>query len=76
MRAILQKSVNDMFLFLICCIAAVIAPKVLTPMFVPIDSGMLRPVDKINGSLITPRTNQTIPPIKLIIKPIEDKNKI
>jgi hypothetical protein len=45
-----------MFLFLICCIAAVIAPKELTPMFVPIDSGMLRPVDKINGSLITPRT--------------------
>jgi hypothetical protein len=44
-----------MFLFLICCIAAVIAPKELTPMFV-IDSGMLRPVDKINGSLITPRT--------------------
>jgi hypothetical protein len=65
-----------MFLFLICWIAAVIAPKVLTPILVPTDSVTLRPVDKINGSLITPRTKPTIPPIKLIIKPIEDKNKI
>jgi hypothetical protein len=35
----------------------------------------LRPVDKINGNLITPRTTPTIPPIKLIIKPIEDRKK-
>ena len=50
--------------------------KVLTPILVPTDSVRLRPVYKINGSLITPRTKPTIPPIKLIIKPIEDKDKI
>jgi hypothetical protein len=74
--AIIIKIVNDMFLFLRCCIAAVIAPRVLTPILVPTDSVTLRPVDKIKGNLITPRTKPTIPPIKLMIKPIKDKNKI
>jgi hypothetical protein len=58
------------------CIAAVIAPNVLIPILVPTDSGRLRPVDKINGNLITPRTSPTIPPIKLMIKPIEDRKNI
>ena len=73
--AIIIKIVNDIFLFLICCIAAVIAPNVLIPIFVPTDSGRLRPVDKINGNLIIPRTSPTVPPIKLMIKPIEDRKK-
>ena len=74
--AIIMKIVNEIFLILICCIAAVIAPNVLTPMLVPTDSVTLSPVDKINGNLITPRTSPIIPPIKLMIKPILDKNKI
>jgi hypothetical protein len=65
--AIIIKIVNDIFLFLICWIAAIIAPKVLTPILVPTDSVTLRPVDKMKGNLITPRTKPTNPPIKLII---------
>ncbi len=35
-----------------------------------IDMVTLIPVDKINGSLIIPRTNRTISQVKLRIKPI------
>ena len=45
-NAIIIKIVNDIFLFLICCIAVVRAPKISTSILVRTDSVTLRPVDK------------------------------
>ena len=51
-NAIIIKIVNDIFLFLISCIAAIRAPKVSTSILVRTDSVTLRPVDKIKGVLL------------------------
>lgn len=74
--AIIRKIEIEILLLRKCCIDAVIAPNVLTPIFVPTDSVTEIPVDKIKGNLRTPRTRPTIPPIKLMMNPTDDKTKI